>query len=608
MTPRRPGEAIARLTVLGPLSLRTARGESPLGPMKQRLVLAMLLCHANSPVTVPALIEALWEGSPPRTARKNLQVYVSTLRHLLTEAGLTDRISLHSSGYQLDLTEQECDLLRFHHLIRAARAAAEHDSPAAVARLLREALDLWQGPPLAELHDSQAVAEEAERLAQRYAPVYEDWAETELSLGHPARVAETVGDLVERHPERERLRAVQMRALSQLGRQTEALAAYEQFRLYLAADFGLAPSPALAAQYGSVLAGAPAAPPTAPAPVAAAHRLPPDQAEFTGRSEELDFLQRSLDPEAGPAQPRLVVLTGPAGVGKTATAVHLAHRLADRYPDGRVLVRLRDDQGRARPLRTVLAELAQAAGRTPPNGRAPYRAGSGSDCTAGHRAWLEHHRVLLVLDDAPGEAQVRPLLPAGGRSAVLVTSRGQLAGLPDARRWSLGPLPAADASRLLGRIIGPDRIAGDPRAAERIIEAVGRLPLALRVCGQKLAVLRHLPLGEYATRLEDGTRVLDELSAGDLAVRPYLGRCWRELPAARRRSLRLLCTLPADGFSLTQAAAALGDAPDTARAELERLMDAGIITPPDHEVTAHALWYELPRLLGAFAREQTTPA
>ncbi|MYZ39822.1 AfsR family transcriptional regulator, partial [Streptomyces sp. SID4917] len=226
------------------------------------------------------------------------------------------------------------------------------------------------------------------------------------------------------------------------------------------------------------------------------------------------------------------------------------------------------------------------------------------------RAWLAHRRLLLLLDDAAAEADVRPLLPDAGASAAVITARSQLGGLAPAHRLALAPFSMAEALDLLAGIIGPDRLRADLGAAERIVAATGMLPLAVRVSGLKLAVLRHLPLGEYAARLADDSSLLDELTAGDMDVRPRLSKCWSELPETSRTVLRRLGTLPGPVFTLHEAAAVLARGQDQARRELESLMDAGMIALPDSEVTAHAVLYELPRLLHVYARQQslTDPA
>lgn len=604
--PARTAHDSLRLTVLGPLSVGTAGGPLPLGPLKQRLLLAMLLCRPNTPVSLDLLTDTLWDGRPPRTARKNIQVYISALRKLLDRVGAGERLAHHAGGYLLRVRDDELDALRFQRLARSAREATAQGALGPASRMLREALGLWQELPLRELRFSPAVRSEAERLDSRHLQVYEDWAEVELRLGRATEVAETVGDLVERHPERERLRAVQMTALFDQGRQTEALAAYAGLRQLLAVEYGLQPSAALETLYRSILGGGPhepggpfaaSGPRTAPrrAGGALGTLLPQDLADFTGRDRHLRSLRGLLDGER-----RLTVLTGPVGTGKTALAVHTAHGLAAEFPDGRVLLRMRDATGHPRPAASLVSELARMADLP------ELRDESDADeVAAAWRAWLAPRRVLLVLDDAADEASVRPLVPDTGASAVLVTARAQLAGLVAANRLELAAFDQAESLELLGRIVGHERLRSCPEAAERIVAATGMLPLAVRVSGLKLAVRRYLPLCEYAERLADSRAVLDELVAGDAEVRPRLASGWRELAAADQATLCLLAELPEGPFTLRQAAEALTCDQDDALHKLESLMDAGALPAPDCEVTAHAALYELPRLAKVYAREQS---
>jgi DNA-binding SARP family transcriptional activator len=608
-----------RFRVLGPLSVDVDGRALDIGPLKQRLVLALLLCRPNAFVSSDLLTETVWRDEPPKTARKNLQVYISALRKLLGEAGEGERLSHRLGSYRLRVAEGELDALRFQGLARSGRAAAATGSFGTAAELLAEALDLWTGPPLPELGCSPVIQEEADRLAARHVGVCEDWAEAALALGQSSPVAEALADLVERHPLRERLRAAQMTALYRSGRQTEALAVYEELRQHLSRELGLPPSPALDGLYQSILAqeapgGGAHRPPsgagtvlrasggrsdhgdrtdTAPGshPRPGLALLPPDTADFTGRKGQTAELLDALA-HGG----TVAIVTGPTGVGKTALASRVAHRLTDQYPDGQVYVRLRHEDGSPRSRGSVMAELGRWSGLADRIPDDPITA------TALWRSWLADRRVLLVLDGAPDEVHVRPLLPCDGPSSAVVTSRTQLAGLTPAHRLDVPPHSSAEALELLGRIIGLGRVRSDETAAERIVTACGMLPLAVRAAGLKLAVLRHLPLAEYATRLSDDLRVLDELSAGDTEVRSHVTDEWRRLPETARAALLRLGTLP-PLFTLDEAVTALAQDRAAALRSLERLIESGAVLPPASEVTAHSALYALPRLTRLYVRE-----
>ncbi|MEU0978406.1 BTAD domain-containing putative transcriptional regulator [Streptomyces griseus] len=612
--PARTGSAGAvHVSLLGPLTARLDGRELPLGPRKQRLVLATLLARPNTPVPVGVLTDAVWPDDPPRTARKNLQVYVSAARTLLGPAGDggRDRVVHGCGGYLLRIAEAELDTLRFGALARAGRAAAGRGDLPGAARLLREALDLWEGPPLNDLRDSVGVAEEADRLEARCLTVFEDWAETEIELGRAAVAVDGLRDLVERHPLRERLRAAWMTSLHQSGRQAEALAVYDDYRQLMSRELGLEPSPAMAAQYRSMLGrGREARRPAATREAGSAGALPACTGAFTGRRDEL----RDLLDVLGGGEERVVVVSGPAGAGKSALAVRAAHLLADRFPDGRVHVRVRREDGTARSRAEVLAELGRLCGVA---GAAPAGAAGGPADARGATAaladawqgWLARHRALVVLDGVPDEAAVRGLLPRSGKCSVLVTARGQLAGLAPVHRIALPALADGEALDLLGKLIGAGRLRTDPGAALRIVRACGALPLAVEVSGMRLAVLRHLPLAEYAARLDDPSAALDELVAGDVSVRDRIASGWRDLGDGDRWALGRLAELAEDGgFALDRATAALGRGERAAIRAVESLIGAGAVTSPAGEVTAHAALYEVPRLLALYAREREAAA
>ncbi|MCX5398683.1 BTAD domain-containing putative transcriptional regulator [Streptomyces sp. NBC_00102] len=590
-----------RFSLLGPLTVTSGGQALALGPLKQRAVLAMLLCHPNNPVSVDCLADTVWPAEAPRTARKNLQKYVWALRRLLCEAGAPGRLDLAPGGYLLRVREEEADTLRFRALTAAGREAARAGRPDTAVELLRRALDLWQGTPLTELSDSEPLRSEADRLTDRYLSAYETWAELASARGRDTEVAEAVADVVEAHPLRERLRAVQMIALHRAGRQSEALAVYGTLRQLLARELGLAPSAAMEEAYRTVLAQTPgdSAPPAPAAPRRAPARtlLPPDTPDWTGRREQLAELRDAVRGGKG----HVTVLVGPVGTGKSTLMVHLAHSLREDFPDGRLLVDLRRADGTDRRLADVLGELARAARLDRVTALLPDHP---AQAAAVWRDWLAEHRVLLLLENATGEAAVRPLLPGTGDGAAVIASRSWLAGLAGAHRIVVEPLTVEEAMELLGRIVGPSRVHADPVSARRIVEACGLSPLAVRIGGQRLAVLRHLPLSEYAARLSEPEAVMDELSVGDLAVRNRMADGWRTLTDPGRSVLLRLGRLPlARPFTLGEAARAL-DCPEPAALRLlEQLIGTGALVSPSTEVTAHAALYELPRLAHLYLRE-----
>jgi DNA-binding SARP family transcriptional activator len=592
------------LRILGPLTaeLRPAEpGREPIeldpGPLKQRLLLAILLCRCNGMVPVTQLIDVLWWDGPPRTAQKNIQVYVSHLRKLIEADGRGDRLRCRPSGYQLLLSPAELDVLRFEDLSRSGRLALRRGDPASAAAVIRQALDLWRGPALADLLVSPALRAEAARIDERRLAVYEDWFEAELLLGNHGEVLAEIEAVVRDHPLRERLRSQQLTALYRGGRQAEALAEYDNVRQLLATELGLSPSPALRRLYQDILAGSPAlsgmsavvpagaaslataghpaeaalagpAPPASAGPEVVAHlavpaeQPPPGPAamecqppatglaaagrpaggpsglprapdDFAGRQDLLArllafFGDGATDTHLG----RFAAITGPPGAGSTALALRIAHTIASRFRDGAMLLQCRDAVGAPRGAAELLDELlARLPAGTEPM---PLAAGDPSTVLRGRLAGL---RLLLIYDGAADEGQIRPLLPGAGECSVLLTSCRHLGGLEGFSHFPVGAFTEDEALELLCRVAGAQRIAADRPAALRIARACGLLPLAVRIAGARLAGLPHLPLDRFAARLEDESRVLDELAIGDLSVRDRFARYLRALSDAERQAL-----------------------------------------------------------------------
>jgi hypothetical protein len=358
-----------------------------------------------------------------------------------------------------------------------------------------------------------------------------------------------------------------------------------------AASTGAAAAAALAAPVGPADPAAPALPRPG--------MLPPDVADFTGRDAAAARLRRLLTGAGGSTAVPLAVLAGAAGTGKTALAVHLAHRLRDRFPDGQLFVDLHGtgpvEAAPADVLARFLRALGVAAADLP--GRLEERVEL-------YRALLADRRVLVVLDDAAGHGQVRPLLPGGPGCAVLVTCRRGLTGLgTDLTRLDVLDRPAA--LELLGRIAGPGRVAAEPDAAAELVELCGRLPLAIRIAGGRLARRPHRRLSWLAERLADDRGRLDELALGDLAVRPRLADGYHRLDGANRRLLRRLALLDGLEFSPWVAAALLDVPTGTGEELLERLVEEQFVEVAGRHTTGQ-LRYRLPELVRAYARERAS--
>jgi tetratricopeptide (TPR) repeat protein len=317
---------------------------------------------------------------------------------------------------------------------------------------------------------------------------------------------------------------------------------------------------------------------------------------FTGRSEELETLQRLFaDARRRPHAGLIVVsvIAGQGGVGKTALAVHAAYQLQGQFPDGQLYVNLRGAERQALQPAEVLAQLLRALGI--PSTLIPEDV----DERAGlYRRRLTRRRVLIVLDNAADEAQVRPLLPGGGSSAVLITSRKQLAGLDTGATIRLDVLHEHEALDLLGKLVGRARVDHEPEAAKAISRLCGYLPLAVRIAGAKLKARRHLLLTRFAEQLADQHRRLDTLQVGDLDLRASFALSYQHLSADQRRLFRRLGVPEGSSIGVPAATALLNQQVAEAENLLEQLVDLNLIENP---ILGR---YELHDLLRLFAHEQ----
>ncbi len=564
------------IRLLGPLSARVDDADIELGGTKQRRLLTVLLLRANRAVAVSEIIDGLWPDNPPRTARKNLQVYVCGLRKTLA-----DRIRTSAGGYVFGAGAAELDLLRFEDLTVAGRRAARNGDPAAAADLLGAAVRLWRGRPAAELWEPGEMPHEASRLWEHFVTAYEDWIDATIALGRNAEALESLDTIDGSETFRERLAVSRMRALSRCGRTLEALSFYEDKRQYLAREYGIDPSPVLQAMYRNLLSPrsreVPAIFPEIQqhAIPAATHQLPRRIPDLVGRAAPLRLIAKQ---PAG-----VTIIWGRVGAGKTSLAVHAAHQVAADYPDGSLFVRSRAADGRRKDSAAATSELLRAAGLS---AAVPADADAAA---ALWRSWTTGRKILLVLDDVPGEDYVEDLLPSSPDSLTLVTSRSRLSGL-EADQWvELEDFTQEEAAALLSRLIGERRVAAEHAAVTRIIACCGSSPLAIRVIAGKLSAMPRLPLTEFADRLA-AADPLAELVSGKTSVADRYAAWYESLPADGRAAARCLAGLSPGPFTLVEARQALalaGQAPDRA---LELLLELSMLSAATafDEVTAHA--------------------
>lgn len=562
-----------RFEILGPIRVNIDVHEVAITAGRERTLLAMLLLHANNPVTTEKLVDAIWDTSAPQTARNQLQRCVHQLRRRIGDLGSTVIVT-EPTGYRAAVDSNELDLFQFRQLVAEARAMANSGRPAEAATTYRAALDLWRGPALADI-DSPPVREAAALLDQEYAQALEERLDVELAAGGAGELVTEVAALVQQHPYREGLHGALMLALYRAGRQAEALAAYRRARRLLHDELGTEPGSKLQRLHRAILARDPTLdvpPPGQPGPTPPKPReLPGDVSGFTGRVDALETLDEHLPDGEDPTGPVIIsAIAGTAGVGKTALAVRWAHRVADRFPDGQLYLNLRGyATGSPLPPIEALSMLLRSLGL--PSDQIPVEE---PEASARYRTLLADRRVLVVLDNARSVTQVRPLLPGSPGCLALVTSRDRLAGLvarDGTHRLTLDVLDADDAHDLLAHLLGVAGVRAEPEATAELARACGYLPLALRIAAANLTDHPDRSIAAYVEDLVEGRR-LDALAvAGDEenAVRAAFDLSYRTIPEPAQRMFRLLGLVPGPDIT-PPAAAALADIPP---AEASRVLD-----------------------------------
>ncbi|GAA1960105.1 AfsR/SARP family transcriptional regulator [Catenulispora subtropica] len=580
--------------VLGPLVVRSEGSHQITVPAAlQRGVLAILLSRANKVVSRDELVETLWDGQDPDSARTTLATYVSRLRRVLGP-DLGERIRTQPPGYLVDIAVDEYDCTQAADLETRARLAAENGDWPAVGELAGAGLGLWRGIPYQDVPVPRLHREDATVLDALRVRLTELTVEADLRLGRTEAAISVLTRLTEEEPLRERFYERLMTVLSEQGRRAEALSVYHRARVALRDSLGLDPGPDLVRVHHSVLAASAAGrpepkPAPAPAPSPAPSRirvpaleprqLPPAARHFTGRADEL----ATMDAAAEDGQ--VLVVSGMAGMGKTALAVQWAHRVAARYPDGQLFVDLRGFDPHSRPLTAhdacalLLESLGVASAAVPADPGAR---------TALYRTVVADRRLLVVLDNAWEAAQVRPLIPGTAASQVVVTSRNRLAGLvaaDGARPVVLGKLGRSLSLELLARRAGIPE-AADEAAAAALAEACDGLPLALTIAAARLQLDPGLRWSSLSERLRDRRAVLTALDADDASLRAVFDVSYQRLSDRAASLFRLLDVHPGPDLSRS-AAAALAD--DDVETVLDELVGASLLSRHAERFQFHAL-------------------
>ncbi|MGJ6964761.1 BTAD domain-containing putative transcriptional regulator [Streptosporangium sp. G11] len=584
--------------LLGPIEVRGANGQPiALGRRKQRVLLAALLLNAGKATPTQRMLDWLWGEHAPATAESNLYTYISALRRVL---GSPSRIEAGSNGYVLRVAPGEIDVKLFEELAAQGRQMlSEGRNDVALERCAR-ALGLWRAETVLEgLSLPEPLRGEAARLERLRTTVVDASLEARLALGQHGEALPDLEALTRRDPLNERLRAQLMLALYRSGRRADALSVYQRAREMLAAELGVDPGPDLIRMHQQILVDDSVL--AAPSPSIVARRvfapaeLPADSAAFTGRTAEISLLRTALV-SASPGQIVISAVAGAAGIGKSAFAVHVAHRIADRFPDGQLYVNLHGSSPNIKPLNPaeVLARLLRSLGGD--DAAVPTEV---DEAAARLRSLTDGKHLLFLFDNARDAAQVRPLLPASPTCCVLITSRRMLTSLDAVAHLRLDVMAEDEATTLLSRLVGDKRVTADPRAAHAIVRLCGGLPLAIRIAAARLIARPGLSLRVLADRLAVEDHRLSELQADDRAVRACFMVSYRSLEAEHSRMFRLLSLLGGSDISVA-VAAALADRSEEQTADLlDHLADVQLLEVRDTDR------YRMHDLLCLFARERT---
>ena len=597
--------------VLGPLTLTRGQVALPLRTAGQRGLLSLLALSAGRPVERDEIIWALWGERPPKTCVTQVHAAVAQLREVLqpparSEGGRSARspdspLQLIPGGYLLSLAHADTDLTRFDALLDSARHLRTHGTLPEEAEALAQAVAHWRGPVLSGsnprlVEHPLALTANRARLAATLA-----YASVALDLGWYEQVVGPLWALVRDEPYHEGLHSALMRTLAGLGERAAALRLYVTLRERLVEELGVEPGDEMRAAHLAILRGDGTSPTesvtvTDPRvrPDVVPCLLPPDIADFTGRTQEVEWLRSVLTGGIGAVA--VAAVAGMGGIGKSALAMHVAHQLSGSFPDGQLHANMRGVAAKPADPTDVLGRFLRALGVDSRDVPEPV-----DERVELYRTLLAGRRVLVVLDDAGTEAHVRPLLPGSASCAVLVTSRVRLSGVESARWIDLDVFAADEAIDLLASV-ADERVTADAVGATEVVRLCGGLPLALRIAGARLAARPQWRLADLSRMLADERRRLDVLVTGDLEVRASLALSYTGLPEARRRLLRRLSLIDVPDFA-SWLADAVVDASAGDAADLEQLVDAQLLSVAGMDAAGQHR-YRFHDLVRLYARER----
>nr|WTA65804.1 AfsR/SARP family transcriptional regulator [Micromonospora sp. NBC_00855] len=592
-----------QIRLLGTVELSVDGRIATPGPAKRRAVLAGLALEANHPVSLARLTGMVWTEEPPASAVANLRSHAAALRRVLG-----DRLIARPNAYELNLGPDELDITEFQRLAGEGRGLLAGGEPDAAADPLRAALDCWRGGQAGDgLPRGTALDNRWASLDEQRLQVFEELTEARLAVGEHRPLLSEVRRHLAAHPLRERAWGQLMLALYRCGEVPAALTAYRDAHATLQEQLGIDPGEDLARLHRAVLDRSPdlahvpqatpivvaAAVPVTPAAVRVPRELPADLVTFVGRTPEVADVVAAVTG----ATPAAVVVSGPAGSGKSALAVRAAHAVAADFPEGQVFV----DLGYQATVTAdeVLARVLRALGV--PAAEVP----ASVDERAGWvRSRIAGHRLLLVVDGVTGAEQVRPLIPAGPGPALIVVGQRQLRSLDGVRRVALGPVGAVGARALVAAFSGADRLKAEPAATAELVRLCAGSVLALRITGARLASRPDLSVAALVDQLRDRRDRLDLLVYEDQSVRSSLALGVAALRSGDEligRLLKLLGESPDAPALPERTAARLGVSAQRARHALEELVDAHLAQRTDPG------GYRLPALVRDYAAELAGP-